>query len=163
MDINSTGAERKEKVIRVVYLSLSLRLKAKCNHWQQPFSDKQKTSEAKKTAASWIIQKKNGKQIKNRAKMSNKRCIKARLQYLQRGHKASEATSLVLLYFIGFPGWLAWFSLQIFCLNSIIQFSLANANYSASFKRKMVSKWRFLLIHKQQTNLWMKLPTIPPG
>ena len=106
---------------------------------------------------------KNGKQIKNRAKMSNKRCIKARLQYLQRGHKASEATSLVLLYFIGFPGWLAWFSLQIFCLNSIIQFSLANANYSASFKRKMVSKWRFLLIHKQQTNLLMKLPTIPPG
>ena len=27
----------------------------------------------------------------------------------------------------------------------------------------MVWKWRFLLIHKQQTNLWMKLPTIPPG
>ena len=26
----------------------------------------------------------------------------------------------------------------------------------------MVWKWRFLLIHKQQTNLWMKLPTIPP-
>ena len=31
----------------------------------------------------------------NRAKMSNKRCIKARLQYLQRGYKASEATSPV--------------------------------------------------------------------
>ena len=29
----------------------------------------------------------------NRAKMSNKRCIKARLQYLQAGYKASEATS----------------------------------------------------------------------
>ena len=27
----------------------------------------------------------------------------------------------------------------------------------------MVWKWRFLLIHKQQTNLWMKLPTIMPG
>ena len=47
---------------------------------------------------------KNGKQIKNRAKMSNKRRIKARSQNLQRCHKASEATSLVLLYFIGFPG-----------------------------------------------------------
>ena len=29
----------------------------------------------------------------NRAKMSNKRCIKARLQYLQGGYKAREATS----------------------------------------------------------------------
>ena len=29
----------------------------------------------------------------NRAKMSNKRCIKARLQHLQRGYKAGEATS----------------------------------------------------------------------
>ena len=27
----------------------------------------------------------------------------------------------------------------------------------------MVWKWRFLLIDKQQTNLRMKLPTIPPG
>ena len=69
----------------------------------------------------------------------------------------------VLLYFNGFTGWLAWFSLQIFCLNNEIHFSLANANNSASFKRKMVWKWRFLLIHKQQTNLWMKLPTILPG
>ena len=31
--------------------------------------------------------------ITNRAKTSNKQCIKARLQYLQRGYKASEATS----------------------------------------------------------------------
>ena len=31
--------------------------------------------------------------LTNRAKLSNKRCIKARLQYLQRGYKASEATS----------------------------------------------------------------------
>ena len=29
----------------------------------------------------------------NRAKMSNKRCMKARLQYLQGGYKAREATS----------------------------------------------------------------------
>ena len=31
-------------------------------------------------------------------------------------------------------------------------------------KKKMeVWKWRFLLIHKQQTNFSMKLPMIPPG
>ena len=60
--------QRNEKVIRVVYLSLSLRLKAKCNHWQQPFSDKQKTSEAKKTAASWIIQKKMENKLKTEQK-----------------------------------------------------------------------------------------------
>ena len=30
-------------------------------------------------------------------------------------------------------------------------------------KKEMVQKSRFLLIHKQQTNLWMKLATIPPG
>ena len=27
----------------------------------------------------------------------------------------------------------------------------------------MFQKSRFLLIHEQQTNLWIKLPTIPPG
>ena len=27
----------------------------------------------------------------------------------------------------------------------------------------MVQKSRFLVVHKQQTNLWMKLATIPPG
>ena len=46
----------------------------------------------------------------NRAKMSNNRCIKARLQYLQRGYKAGEKRHHeppVLLYFSGFPGWLA--------------------------------------------------------
>ena len=69
----------------------------------------------------------------------------------------------VLLYFSGFPGWLAWFSLQSFCLNNKIHFSLANASNRASWKRKMVEKSRVLLIHKQQTNLWMKLPTIPSG
>ena len=31
------------------------------------------------------------------------------------------------------------------------------------FKEKNAWKWRVLLIHKQQTNLWIKLPTIPPG
>ena len=101
--------------------------------------------------------------MENRAKMS--RCIKQDcstystvIKLVKRHHEPP-----VLLYFSGFPGWLAWFSLQIFCLNNKIHFSLANANNSASFKRKMVWKWRFLLIHKQQTNLWMKLPTIPPG
>ena len=109
---------------------------------------------------------KNGKQNYKHSKISNKRCIKARLQYLQHGYKASEVTSReppVLLYLSGFPGWLAWFSLQIFCLNNKIHFFLASAKNSASFKRKMVGKWRFLLIHKQQTNLWMKLPAILLG
>ena len=70
----------------------------------------------------------------------------------------------VLLYFSGFPGWLVWSPLQIFWLNNKTYFSLANANNSASFENKMeVWKWRFLLIHKQQTNFSMKLPMIPPG
>ena len=43
-----------------------------------------------------------------------------------------------LVYFSGFPSWLAWSSLQIFCLNNKIHFSLANANNSANFKRKLV-------------------------
>ena len=45
----------------------------------------------------------------NRAKMSNKRCIKARLQYLQRGYKASEATSRAACFALlwRFPGSLA--------------------------------------------------------
>ena len=51
----------------------------------------------------------------------------------------------------------------IFCLKNKIHFSIANANDSASLKKEMVQKSRFLLIHKQQTNLWMKLATIPPG
>ena len=102
----------------------------------------------------------------NWAKMSNKRCMKARLQYLQREvikqlvKRHHEPP--VLIYFSGFPGWLAWFSLQIFCLKNKTHFSLANANNSASFKRKMGTKSRLLLIHKWQ-NLWMKLSTIPPG
>ena len=40
----------------------------------------------------------------------------------------------VLLYFNCFPGWLAWFSLQMFFLNNKIHFSLANGNNSARFK-----------------------------
>ena len=78
----------------------------------------------------------------NRGKMSNKRCIRARLQYLYSvGYKTSEPP--VVLYFNGFPGWLAGFSLPMFCLNNKIQFSLANANNSASFKRKIVLNHRF--------------------
>ena len=30
-------------------------------------------------------------------------------------------------------------------------------------KENWIKNHGFLLIHKQQTNLWMKLPTIPPG
>ena len=47
--------------------------------------------------------------LQNRAKMSNKRCIKARLQYLQRGYKAGEATSRVTCFA------LLWFS-RLTCL-----------------------------------------------
>ena len=49
----------------------------------------------------------------------------------------------VLLYCSGILGWLAWFSLQMFCQNNKIHFSLANANNSASIKRKMVLNDRF--------------------
>ena len=67
---------------------------------------------------------------------------------MKRHHKPA-----VLLYFSRFHGGLAWFSLQTFCLNNKIHFSPANANNSASFKIKMVWKWRFLLIeHSQTTN-----------
>ena len=54
------------------------------------FPDKQKTSEKKfnEKQQNQDSNSKNGKQNYNRAKMSNKRCIKARLQYLQRGYKA---------------------------------------------------------------------------
>ena len=92
--------------------------------------------------------------------MSNKRCIKTRLQYLQRSYKASEAISRATCFaLLQRLSWLTCLipAFRFFCLNNIIPFS------NAGFKRKMVWKWRFLLIHKQQTNLWMKLPTIPPG
>ena len=49
----------------------------------------------------------------------------------------------VVLYFSSFPGWLAWFSLQMFCLNNTIHYSQANANNSARFNRKMVLNHRF--------------------
>ena len=70
------------------------------------------------------------------------------------GYKASEATSQAACFALKFL-----FYLQNFCLNNKIYFSLANA----SFKRKMVLKSRFLLVDKQQTNFWLKLPTILPG
>ena len=59
------------------------------------FCDKQKTSEAKFNEKRQNLDSYSKMENKttNRAKMSNKRCIKARLQYLQRGYKASEATS----------------------------------------------------------------------
>ena len=69
----------------------------------------------------------------------------------------------VLLHFCGDRRWLAWFFLEMFCLNNKIHFSPANASNTASFKRKTVKKSWCLLIHKQQTNLSIKLPTIPPG
>ena len=50
------------------------------------FSDKQKTNEAKFNEKRQNLDSysKTEKEIANRAKMSNKQCIKARLQYLQR-------------------------------------------------------------------------------
>ena len=72
----------------------------------------------------------------NRAKMFNKRCIKARLQYLQRGYEASEATSQATCFALLFVAGLLL--LHTFCLNNKIHFSLANANNSASFKRKTI-------------------------
>ena len=79
----------------------------------------------------------------NRAKMSDKRCLKARLQFhsaviVKRHHKPS-----VLIYFSAFSDWPAWFFLQIFCLNNKIHFS--------SGLKMTVNE-----------NLWMKQPTIPP-
>ena len=41
----------------------------------------------------WIQTAKMENKTTKRAKMSNEQGIKARLQYLQRGYKASEATS----------------------------------------------------------------------
>ena len=75
--------------------------------------------------------------------MSDKRCLKARLQFhsaviVKRHHKPS-----VLIYFSAFSGWPAWFFLQIFCLNNKIHFS--------SGLKMTVNE-----------NLWMKQPTIPP-
>ena len=51
------------------------------------FSEKQKTSEEKfnEKRQNLDSDSKNGKKPTNRAKMSSKRCIKARLQYLQHG------------------------------------------------------------------------------
>ena len=58
----------------------------------------------------------------------------------------------VLLYFNCFPGWLAWFSLQMFCLNNKIHFSLANANNSARFKTKKAKNHRSGFSRSQTTN-----------
>ena len=141
--------------------SCCLRLKVKFRHWQQLFLISRKLARKKfnEKLQNLDSYSKNGKQSKN------VQMHKARFQYVQHVIKLVKRhhEPPVLLYFGGFPGWLAWFSLQILCLNNKIHFSLANANNSASFKRKMVWKWRFLLIHKQQSNFWIKPPTIPPG
>ena len=72
----------------------------------------------------------------NRTKIWNKRCSTYRL-----GYKAREATSRATSF--GFMLWrFSWLTClilsSIFCLNNKIHFSVANANNSASFKRKMV-------------------------
>ena len=57
----------------------------------------------------------------------------------------------VLLYFRGFPRWLAWFSRQIFCLNNKIHFSLANTNNSNKFHEKNGLKMT-VFAYSQTTN-----------
>ena len=78
----------------------------------------------------------------NRAKMSNKRCIKARQQYLQGGYKAREATlratCFVFNTLVVFLAYLLDSPFRLFCLNNKINFSLANATNSASLESKMV-------------------------
>ena len=60
----------------------------------------------------------------NRAKMSNKRCVKARLQYLQRSYKASEATSRATCFALLQPfSWLTCLILPSDVFVSIIQFT----------------------------------------
>ena len=62
---------------------------------KKTFSEKQKTSEAKFNVKRQNLDSdnKNGNKAISRGKTSTKRCIRARLQYLQRGYKAGEATS----------------------------------------------------------------------
>ena len=116
------------------YLVSTTSMKAKCNHWQQPFLISRKLT--------WQNSMKNGRICIRTAKLKKK---------LQTERKCLISSAvLVLLYFNGFSGWPFWFSLQMFCLNNKIHFSLANASNSASFKRKMVWKWR--LAHSQTTN-----------
>ena len=104
-------------MIRVFYS----RLKAKCNHWQQPFLKSRK------------LARENSIQIQKRQNLDSD-CKNGKQNYLEKSKKAwvkaSEATSRAacFAYFSGFPSWLAWFSLQIFCLNYKIHFSLANEN-----------------------------------
>ena len=57
----------------------------------------------------------------NRGKMSNKQCIRARLQYLQHSYKASEATSLAACFtLVVFLADLLDSTLQIFSLKNKI-------------------------------------------
>ena len=86
------------------------------------------------------------------------RSYSAVIKLVKRHHEPS-----VLLYFSSFPDWLARFSLQI-CF-WIIKFSFPwlMLIIAQVLKENWIKNHGFLLIHKQQTNLWMKLPTIPPG
>ena len=80
----------------------------------------------------------------NKAKMSNKWYTKARLQYSQRGYKVSEKTSQAPCFALLRFSWLTCLILPShFFLNNKIHFSLANANNSTSFKRKMVKNHGF--------------------
>ena len=59
------------------------------------FADKKKTRKAKfyEKRQNLDSYSTDGKQNLKQSKMSNRRCLKARLQYLQHSYKASEATS----------------------------------------------------------------------
>ena len=138
-----------------------LRMKAKCSHWKQPFliSRKLARHNVMKYGRIWKTKTTNKAKCRKTVHKSKNAELIARFNIeLVKRHQEPP----VLLYFSGFPGWPAWFSLQIFCLNNKIHFSLGNVDNRASLKRKMVKKSRFLLIHKQQINLRMKLPKISP-
>ena len=83
----------------------------------------------------------------NSEKMSKKTVHKRGLRLVKRHREPPVLLTLIS----DFPGWLAWFSLQIFCLNYKIHFSLANANNSASFKRKNGLNFTGF-VHSQTTN-----------
>ena len=96
----------------------------------------------------------------NRAKMSNCSTYSAVIKLVK-----SDITSRLFCFLFTLAVFLAGLlnTLQIFCPNNKIHLSLADDNNSTSFKRKMVWKGWFLLIHKQQTNLWMKQSMILAG
>ena len=109
------------------------------NHWQQPFliSRKLARQNSNKKRQNLDSDSKNGRQNYttaqkcriNGAQKQDCSTYSVVIKLVKRHHEPP-----VLLYFSGFPGWIACFSLQTFCLNNKIHFSLTNANNILSFK-----------------------------